>query len=191
MGTIEMLGQLMASISENDIVINIFHSTSTIYKNSPFLVNQATSQNMKNNPVSAEERKPAEKRHSSLSAAPEDLAGADEVEVDVEEVEVEFIREEDGRILLDGEVAEGEAMLDDALVDGALLEVELDAPVDDVLDVAGVELVVAGVELVGRPPAPGPPSWRMAARRKVSILSFGPGLTIMTMPKPQCGKQCT
>jgi len=33
--------------------------------------------------------------------------------------------------------------------------------------------------------------WPMAAARNVSMLSFGPGLIIMTIPKAQCGVQCT
>jgi len=41
-------------------------------------------------------------------------------------------------------------------------------------------LVVLLVVLL--PPPPPLPSWRMAACRKVSMLSFGPGLTIMTIP---------
>lgn len=56
-------------------------------------------------------------------------------------------------------------------------------------------VTVEVVELLGRdeelvllvldpppPPPPPPPSWRIAACRKVSMLSFGPGLTIMTIP---------
>lgn len=60
-------------------------------------------------------------------------------------------------------------------------ELDVVVLVDVVLDVVLVDVVVV-VEVF---PPPLPPSCAIAALRKVSMLSLGPGLTIMTMPSPQ------
>jgi len=80
------------------------------------------------------------------------------------------------------------------LLEAGIVTVEVvlelaDPPVLVELDVREevLELVEEGV--LPPPPLAPPPSWAMAALRNVSTLSFGPGLTIMTIPLPQWGVQ--
>jgi len=94
-----------------------------------------------------------------------------------------------GVLVLDNELLEiTELEITELELPEAMELVEAPPPsLADELEELLADVVVLLLVVVDAPP----PCWASAAARKAATVSFGPGLTIITMPIPQCGMQCT